>query len=50
MNARKANAEALLKRAHCDFAKIEAEYARSLQRKSVSPDLKIDIKSGAFGC
>ena len=37
--------EALLKRARADLEKVRAEYDQSLRKKTVAPDLRIDIKN-----
>lgn len=45
MSNRKSSISALLARADRDIQKIEAEYNSSLHNKSVSADLKIDVKN-----
>ena len=42
--SRKADIEALLKRAEATLQRISSEYENSLESKTVSADLRIDIK------
>jgi hypothetical protein len=45
MSDRKANIQALLERVNKDAEKIEQEYRESLHKKSIQPNLRIDIKN-----